>query len=222
MRRSRRFHGTICETFSTPYTSALQPRLQLRPVRTNPSYPAPNTSWRQTACWPGLGVRRQPDGAGFPDSPVSEHLRPDCTANVELVRFRAVRGSGRAASTMWSATSPWMCGHRLGGAAEQAPRQRSSSSARTRRPLMRTTTPGRALPVSWRGRFVEPLIRHVPSVLLVPIAGECPAQLLLYSYTARVTAVKKCGWSCWVSQPEPASGAQPSVNPGAPTCRGWR
>jgi hypothetical protein len=104
--------------------------------------------------------------------------------NVELVRFRAVRGSGQAllASTMCN---------------------------RRHRPGPVWSSPGQALLVSWRGRFMDwPLIGHVPPVLIVPIAGM-PALRLLYSYMARGTAVKKCAWSCWLSRsPRPGPGIQ--------------
>ncbi len=47
------------------------------------------------------------------------------------------------------------------------------------------------------GLFMDwALIRHVQPTLLVPIAGECPALRLLYSYMAKGTVVKKCTRSC--------------------------
>ena len=56
---------------------------------------------------------------------------------------------------------------------------------------------GRPWPVSSCGRFMDvALIHHVPPTLLVPIAGECPALLLLCSYIARGAVVKKCTRSC--------------------------
>jgi hypothetical protein len=61
--------------------------------------------------------------------------------------------------------------------------------------------PGRALVVSWRGRFMKwPLIRHVRPVLIVPIAGNAQRCDCCIAIWREGTAVNKYGWSCWLSR----------------------
>jgi len=86
---------------------------------------------------------------------------------------------------------------------------------------MRTTTPGRPLPVSWRGRFVELLIRHVPPGLATAYRGRMPSTATVVQLYAQGDGGEEMRLEL-LGQPEPASGAQPSVNPGATTCRSWR